>query len=301
MLKTSVKEQLLNADTVLNLGSFGRQLEMAFTLDGSKIIMSDYNASNSGIYFVDPETYQIEKKITQNNDGSAIKKTAEIVVDNRFAYVVNQTSKLLSKVDLTTEEVVATIQVPGTPKGMAISHDFSKIYVGSVRDNKIWVVDAISNSLINTFTISGFTKTVRLAVSTDDKYLIIREFRGNQLIFVETQTGNIVAALDLGYQAKSGNNSDLAVAGDYVYVSSSEGYLTKVNTTNQTIEDQIVYSNIQGIDVYPDAEVLIVTLRETPAKLAVILPDSLKIIRLVNLGKISPWDVVIRPNNEIVN
>ncbi len=301
LLKTSVKEQLLDADTVLNLGSFGRQLEMVFTLNGSKIIMSDYNASNSGIYFIDPVTTKITKKITQNNDGSAIKKTAEIVVDNQFAYVVNQTTKLISKVNLSTEEVVATIQLPETPKGMAISHDLSKIYVGSVRDNNIWVVDVNSETLINTITVNGLAKTVRLAVSSDDKYLIIREFRGNQLFFVDTKSGNIAANLDLGYQGKSGNNNDLAVAGDYVYVSSSEGYLTKVNTTNQTVEAQIIYSNLQGIDIYPDSEVLIATLRETPAKLAVILPNSLKIIRLVNLGRISPWDVVIRPNKEIVN
>jgi Tol biopolymer transport system component len=301
LLKTSVKEQLLDADTVLNLGSFGRQLEIAFTRDGSKIIMSDYNASNSGIYFIDPVTFQITKKITQNNNGAAIKKTAEIVVGNKFAYVINQSGKLLSKVDLPTEEVIATVELPGTPKGMAISNDFSKIYIGSVRDNQIWVVDAVSYTLVNTITVEGLSKTIRLAVSTDDKYLIIREFRGNKLIFVETQTGNIATTLDLGYEAKSGNNNDLAVAGNFVYVSSSEGYLTKINTITQTVEAQIVNSNIQGIDIYPDSEVLIATLRETPAKLAVILPESLKIIRLIELGKISPWDVAIRPNKEIVN
>ena len=301
LLKTSVKEQLLDADTVLALPSFGRQLEMAFTRDGSKIIMSDYNTSKSGIYFIDPATGKITKKITANNDGSEIKKTAEIVVDNQFAYVINQSKKLISKVELNSETVVKTIQLPATPKGMAITNDFSKIFVGSVRDNQIWEVDPVNAQLTNTFKISGLTKTVKLAISSDDKYLIIREFRGNQLIFVDTQTGNVVKSLDLGYEAKSGNNNDLVVAGNYVYSSSSEGYLTKVNTTTQSIESQLEYSNIQGIDIYPDAEVLVATLRENPAKLAIILPEELKVIRLVPLGKISPWDVVIRPNKYIVN
>ncbi len=296
-----VKEQLLKSNKSLNLPSFGRQLEMAFTLDGSKIIMSDYNSSNSGIYIIDPANSQITKKITQNNDGSTIKKTAEIVVDKNFAYVINQSKKLISKLNLTTEEVANVISLPATPKGMAISHDFTKIFVGSVRDNQIWVVDPLNNIVTNTWQINGLSKTVRLAVSSDDKYLIIREFRGNQLIFVDTQTGNVVKALDLGYEAKSGNNNDLVVAGNFVYSSSSEGYLTKINTTTQSVESQLEYSNIQGIDIYPDAEVLVATLRETPAKLAIILPGELKIIRLVPLGKISPWDVVIRPNKYIVN
>ncbi len=296
LIKTSVKEQILDADTVMKLPSFGRQLEMAFSRDGSKLIMSDYNSSNSGIYFIDPVTFQIKNKITSNNDGNPIKKTAEIVVDNQFAYVINQSKKIISKVDLNSETVVNSIQLPATPKGMAITNDFTKIFVGSVRDNQIWEVDPINAQLTNTFKIDGLTKTVKLAVSSDDKYLIIREFRGNQLIFVDTQTGNIVKSLDLGYEAKSGNNNDLAVAGNFVYVSSSQGYLTKVNTNTQSVEKQIIYSNIQGIDIHPDSEILIAALRETPAQLAVILPQNLKVIRLVKLGKISPWDVVLKPN-----
>jgi len=296
MVKTSVKEQLLEADTVLNLNSFGRQLEMAFTLDGSKIIMTDYNTSNSGIYFIDPDTYKITKKLTSNGDKGDIKKSAEIVMATNFAYVVNQSSKVLSTVNLSTEEITAALELPGTPKGMAISPDQTKIYIGSTSNNQIWVIDVATNSVEKTLTITGLTKSVRLAISSDNKYLIIREFRGNNLFFVETQSGSIAKTIDLGYEGKSGNNNDLAVAGDFVYVSNNEGFLTKINTSNQTIDAQIIYSNFQGIDIHPNSEILVATIREPMAKLAIILPENLKIIRLINIGEISPWDVAIRPN-----
>jgi hypothetical protein len=148
-----------------------------------------------------------------------------------------------------------------------------------------------------TFTITGLTKSVRLAISSDNKYLIIREFRGNNLFFVETQSGSVIKTIDLGYEGKSGNNNDLAVAGDFVYVSNNEGFLTKINTSNQTVVAQITFSNIQGIDIHPNSEILVATIKEKPmAKLAIILPENLKIIRLINIGAMTPWDVAIRPN-----
>lgn len=295
LVKSYIDSSLLTADMVLAIDGFGRQLEMAFTLDGSKLIMSDYNSTNSGIYIINPETYEIEKKLTQNpTSNSIVNKSAEIVVSDEYAYVVNQGSKVLSVVDLSSETIVEDIAIPNTPKGLAISPDYAKIYIGSALDNQVWIYSTADNSLANTITLDSLSQVVRLAVSADGQYLIVREFRQDRLLFVDTATDTLVNCIHLGYDAKSGNNNDLAVWGDYVFVSSESGKLTKIEVASQSIVGELTHTNFQGIDVYESGELLVATVREAPAKLAFIIPETLKIIRLVNLGEMTPWDVAIR-------
>jgi hypothetical protein len=106
----SIKEQLLVPVDVLDLTGFGRQLEIAFSKDGNTIIMSDYNTSNSAISLINPDTYQIENRLTVNPGGAAaVKKSAEIVVSASKAYVVNQSNKLISVVDIAGAAITATI------------------------------------------------------------------------------------------------------------------------------------------------------------------------------------------------
>lgn len=294
--RIQVTNELLTADIAASLDGFGRQLEMAYSEDGAYLLMTDYNTSNSGIYFINTETFEITKKITTNDDNSEIKKSAEIVVGNNIAYVVNQSTKMISVVDLTLQLVTASIKLSQVPKGLALSPDKSKLYVGSGTDNQIWVIDLTTNTLLNTFVIDGLAQSVRLAASSDGNNIIIRELRTNNLFFIDAQNGNVNSIVDLGYEAKTGNNNDLAVEGDYVYSSSSDGYITKINTQNYTVEGEIVHSNIQGIDIHPSGEILVATLRETTAKVAFILPNKMEIIRIIEIGGNSPWDVAIRPN-----
>lgn len=294
--KIQVSNDLLISDSAASLDGFGRQLEMAYTEDGSYLIMSDYNTSNSGIYFLNSETFEVVKKITNNDDNSEIKKSAEIVVGNNKAYVVNQSTKIISVVDIPSQMVTSSIQLPEVPKGITLSPDKSKLYVGSGTDNQVWVIDLTTNTLTNTFMIDGLAQSVRLATSNDGNNIIVRELRTNNLFFINSVNGEVNSIIDLGYEAKTGNNNDLAVAGDFVYSSSSDGYLTKINTSSYTVEGEITYSNIQGIDVHPSSEILVASLRETPAKVAFILPDKMEIIRIKEIDGNSPWDVAIRPN-----
>ncbi|MBU0476236.1 MAG: Ig-like domain-containing protein [Bacteroidetes bacterium] len=297
LLKTYINSGLLTSDTVASIDGFGRQLEIASTFDGSKLIMSDYNSANSGIYIVNPETYQIEKKLTENpTSNTVVKKSAEIVVSKEKAYVVNQSSKVISVVDLLSETITEDIAVPGTPKGLAISPDYLKLYVGSALDNNVWVINRTTCTLENTITLDSLNQVIRLAVSADGKYLIVRDLKESKLLFIDVQTETLVNVMRLSYEAKSGNNNDLAVYGNYVFVSSESGVLSKIDVASQTIVAELVHTNIQGIDIYPDGELMVATLREIPAKLAFIIPETMKIIRIVELGEIAPWDVAIRQN-----
>ncbi len=295
LTKITLQNNKFVADTAADITGFGRQLEMAFTRDGSKLIMSDYNSSNSKIYFFDTDTYQLEKTIDSNFDGSPIKKSAEIVVAPDKAYVVNQSAKKITVIDLTSETAVASIALPNIPKGMAILPDYSKIYVGSAKDNSIWVVNTSDNTMEETITIADYSYSVRLAASPAGDYVMAREFRGSKLAFIKVADGSVATILDLGYEAKSGNNSDLTVYGDYVYVGASSGELSRVQISTQTVERQITRLNFQGLEMFGSGEFLVATQRDNPAKLLILQPETLKVLRAFSISGTAPWDVAIRP------
>ncbi len=295
LTKLSLRNNKFVVDTAADISGFGRQLEMAFTVDGSKLIMSDYNSSNSKIYLYDADTYQLEKIIETNFDGSPVKKSAEIVVSPDRAYVVNQSAKGITVIDLANETAIAFIALPNIPKGMAILPDYSRIYVGSAKDNSIWVVNTSDNTVEKTLTIADYKYSVRLAASPGGDYVMAREFRGSKLAFIKVTDGSVAAVIDLGYEAKSGNNSDLAVNGDYVYVGASSGELSRIQISTQSLDRQIAYVNFQGVEMFGSGEFLIAAQRDAPAKLLILQPETLKVLREIPVSGTAPWDVAIRP------
>ena len=284
----------LTADTAATTDGFGRQLEMAFTPDGSKLIMSDYNSSGSKIYIFNADSWLQEKSFDTNSDGQPIKKSAEIVVSDTKAYIVNQSGKKISVLDLNSEHLTDVITLPGTPKGMAILPDFSKIYVGSALNGQVWVVNTNTNN-VETLTIDGFSRSVRLAASADGQYIIVREFRGDKLAFIKTTDNSVAKILELGYEAKSGSNNDLTVLGDYVYVGAGSGELSRIQISTQTLVNEITHINFQGLDVFGSGEFLVALSKSNPATLDVLNPETLKILREIPLPGTAPWDVAIRP------
>lgn len=292
----SLSESQFTELNTASLDAFGRQLELTYSLDGSKLIMSDYSTSNSGIYFINPATFEVAKKLTQNPDNlGEVKKSAEIVVSNSHAFVVNQSTSILSIVDLASEEITDAVTLPDTPKGMAILPDASKIYIGSARNNEVWIYNVSTKQVEQTITIENFTQSLRLASSPDGQYVMVLELRGTQLVFIRTSDQTIAGVTTLNRETNTGNNNDLAAAGDFVYLSSNDGFLTKIQISTRTIVTELSYDNFQGIDVYPTEELLIASVRSDPAKLAVIFPETMKILRVVPISGSAPWDVAIRP------
>ncbi|GEM_PF-2827079 len=285
----------LSADTVATVAGFGRYLEMAFTSDGQWLVMTDYNSSNSGIYFFDPSDYQMVKKLDTNSDGTAVKKSAEIAVSTDNIYVVNQSSKKISVVDPGSREITAVIDLPNTPKGMAVLPDGSKLYVGSGRDNTVWIIDTRSNTLTKTVTINDISRCFRLTATAQGKFVAVREFAGTHLSFIDASSETVVKTIDLGYPGKSGNNNDLIAYGDYLYASSSSGELTKIDVNTQTVVQQITDINFQGLDIYPSGEFLFAVVRKSLSEVAVVRPDDLKIVRRIRVNGSAPWDIVVRP------
>jgi hypothetical protein len=125
---------------------------------------------------------------------------------------------------------------------------------------------------------------------------MVLELRGTQLVFINTSSQSVEGVVNVNYKTKTGNNNDLAVAGDYVYLSSSEGFLTKIQISTKTVVTEIEHENFQGIDIYPNEELMVATIRTDPALVLVIKPETMKILRTIPISGDAPWDIAIRPN-----
>ncbi len=67
------------------------------------------------------------------------------------AYIVNS----VSVIDTTSNTVVATVSVGGSPLEVAITPDGTRVYVTNGNDNTVSVVDAASNTVVATVRVGA--------------------------------------------------------------------------------------------------------------------------------------------------
>ncbi|MFE8698694.1 YncE family protein [Cytobacillus sp. FJAT-53684] len=123
------------------------------TTDGNTLVTT-LNGENS-LAIVDLTTDEVEK--VEVGEGPA---QVYIQSDDKFAFVANQgtpenPSNSVTKVDLETKEVVATIEVGKGAHGIVTSDDNKYVYATNMYDNTVSVIDNNSNEVIATVSVGG--------------------------------------------------------------------------------------------------------------------------------------------------
>ena len=89
------------------------------------------------------------KKIKTGNGAHAFRAAG----DGRHLYVSNRVANTISKIDMTTQEVVDAYPVPGGPDCMEVSADGRFIYVSSRWARKLSVVDTVARKVVRQVTV----------------------------------------------------------------------------------------------------------------------------------------------------
>ncbi|MDZ4842787.1 MAG: YncE family protein [Hyphomicrobium aestuarii] len=141
----------------------------------------------------------------------------------RFAYVTNQGSQTVSVVDLDAWTVVAEIDVPGRPAGVALSPDHATIYVSAPEGKDVAVIDAAKRKVVRR--IPAGDGPLGIAVAPDGQ-LFVADWYATYVSIIDPTDGKRVATLTAG-QSPSG----IAISDDGRTVISADRDSNQVSIT----------------------------------------------------------------------
>ena len=113
---------------------------------------------------------------------------------------------------------LATIDVGGTPYGMAI--DRGRTYVADGSSDEVVVIDNASTEVIARIDIGENTSPRDVVLTPDGKHLYVANFDATHVSVIDTDTNAVVAIIDVGEGA---NAIGISGAGDRIYVATGSG------------------------------------------------------------------------------
>ena len=133
-------------------------------------------------------------------------------------YVSNSQNNYISVIDRGSHQVIDTITVGDSPRGMALSENGNYLYVANYFSNTISVIDTISSRLVDTIALNIGIGPTELIIPSKTYTLYVTAKDSNAVIVIDILTKNIIKKIDVG-QGPIGLASD--PNGQYVYVANS--------------------------------------------------------------------------------
>lgn len=110
------------------------------------------------------------------------------------AYVIERYAPAVAVIDLSTQQVIATITVPGNPYDLVASLDGKYIYVAhALEQGIVSVIDSSTNQLVQQITVGN--KPHGFALTNDGKYLYTANSDSNSVSVVDLITYEVVATV----------------------------------------------------------------------------------------------------------
>ncbi|OOM10580.1 cytochrome D1 domain-containing protein [Clostridium saccharobutylicum] len=123
------------------------------TSDG-KTLVATVNGENS-LAIIDLSTDKVEKVAVEKGPAQVY-----IEPDDKYAFVANQgtedaPSNTVSKIDMSTKKVVATIETGKGAHGVVVSPDNKFVYVTNMYNETVSIIDNSTDKVINTIKVEG--------------------------------------------------------------------------------------------------------------------------------------------------
>jgi YVTN family beta-propeller protein len=229
----------------------GAPVEIAFTSDGAKAYVSNYQMYGDGfdhpggdscslgtwdesfLYRIDTATLAIDQVIPVG----AVPKYVAVTPDDSIVLVTNWCSFDLSIVDTTRAEQVTRIELGRHPRGIAVSPDSKVGYVAVMGSTDIAIV-SLADFTVDW--INGVGANPRHVVLSPDGAFLYATLNGDgEVVKIDTATGEIVAKVATGSAPRS---MAISSDGDSLYV---------VNYNSDTVSKVLTSTmeEVQEVDV----------------------------------------------------
>jgi DNA-binding beta-propeller fold protein YncE len=204
----------------------------------------------------------------------------DIAISPRFrrAFITNETDSTVSVLSTSTLEPIGTIQFPATfkPHHIETSWDGKTVHVGLFGTNRVAIIDARTLD-VREYASSPAAGPLAHAprTSRDDRRIFVPHENVNLLTKLSARTGVPLGSLTLGTTANSGPSEVLPTHdGERLFVSMrNEGKVRIVDTDSFTDVGDISVGTAtqpESLILTPDERTLIVSLRGSPAQLALV-------------------------------
>lgn len=248
--------------------------DMTVTPDGSKLLIVN-KLVEGYVSVIDVLTNEKVDSISVGSGPTDIRAT------NETAFVVNRSGKTVSVIDLNSLTVSNTIEFADgfTPRNIAIQSDYSRIYLtgnSSADKGKVKVIN--TGTLVEIATIDDVLlarKSAAIAVSGNGNYVFVLEDRTNYVGVIETTSQTVLDPIQLPVT----QNKDIVTYGDFIFVSTSGGFIYKIDANSQSITDSTeVPLGTGSLDVTSAGEVLYVS-SPNDSTVQIIETNTMQLIR----------------------
>ena len=195
--KSVVVFDLKTGKLIHTIGGIGKPHAVLYREDLNRIFVTDGDAGDLKIF--DGTTYSLLSSVKLLEDADSIgydSATKYLYVDNGGGDV-HQTYSMFSVVDTTAGKKLADIKIDGeTLEAMALEKSSPKIYVNNRAKNQVAVVDRDKREVVASWPVTKCKPNVAMAFDEANHRLFVA-CRDGQLIVMDTQTGNELAALPI--------------------------------------------------------------------------------------------------------
>jgi YVTN family beta-propeller protein len=228
----------------------GGPVEVAFTPDGTKAYVSNYEMygagfahpgddvcnpsagyDNSFVYRVDVKTLTVDQVI----EVGPVPKYVAVSPDGRWVLVSNWCGYDVSVIDVATAKEVQRIPVGAYPRGIVVRPDSSVAYVAVMGSTVVKAIDLHDLSLSTFATVGSGPR--HLVLSPDASRLYVTLNGEGTVAAVDTATGALVGKVRTGAAPRS---MDISADGASLYVVNYESStMSKVATADLSVQQEL--------------------------------------------------------------
>lgn len=270
-------------------------LTSAINFSGTGLATYNWTNNNPSIGLAASGSGNIAAFTALNTGSTPITATITATpVSTGYAYIPNYGTILapgntVSVINTSTNTVVGNIIVGGSPFGVAVNNDGSRVYVSNYRTNSVSVINTFTNVVTNTIAVGNLPMGV--AVHPDGSKVYVTNQLSNTVSVINTTTNTVTASIPVSLQPQG-----ITVSPDGTRV-----YVANVNSNNVTVINSAnnVVLGVIGVGVQP------ITVALSPDGSRLYVPNygnnNISVINTTNNSVITTISTGTNPNGVAVS
>jgi len=283
-------------------------IDVAVHPDGSVAYLALVSRGDSALAVLDLDSLEVLQTLEMSNTHYGLR----VDPGGETLYAAGGANGRVAMIDIEANRTlgeVTTVQVEGTPSGLALSEDGGTLWVGAFYEPTLAAIDLQSLQVVQTIDLSGDAWDLALVPGRDELY--VSDLAGETISVVDLDAGEEVAVLTASTSpagltvAADGSRVFAAVSnGDAVAVidTASREIVAEVNVAEGDLLDDdgvpLLNSNVNAVWL-DDAGGRLYAARGTDNAVSVLDADTLELLGAVPVA-MYPFDLELTPDGRLV-